>query len=282
MDTDGYHNQGVLSNTRKRPNLNKSWFFTFNNYEEKDIDIIINKLDTICDRYIFEKENGSKNETPHLQGVIFLKEKMRWTEFKLSNKIHWMTTKNEQAAIKYCQKEYHWNGNQIWSKDIKICRNIFEIPIKTTWVTYIEDIVKNEIYDERSIHWFWSQEGAMGKTKLMKYLYQRYKAILISSPTNAKDMMNLVYNNLKDTDKVNTIVIDLPRSYKSTSGLYEGLESIKNGIISNLKSYKNDTKCFARPNIFVLANFRPTTIKMSKDRWIIHQIDFMNGVKFNK
>ena len=38
--------------------------------------------------YAFQEETGEQG-TPHLQGIISLKKKMRDTEFNLPSKIHW-------------------------------------------------------------------------------------------------------------------------------------------------------------------------------------------------
>lgn len=271
---------GALGNTKKRPNQLKSWFFTFNNYTEKDITLLVETFNTICEKYIFEKEVGSICNTPHLQGVIFLKKEMRWSEFNLPNKIQWKPTKKEDAAIKYCQKEFHWDGNDIYHKGITLIdRRNLEIPIRNTWVLYIEEVCKSQVCNKRLIHWFWSEEGQFGKSTLMKYLCERYDSKIISCPNTANNMMNLVYKKITDTQKVNSIIISLPRSFKTTSELYIGLETIKDGIVSNLKSYDNDTKLFVRPHIFVFANWRPKTENLSSDRWCIHNIDFMNDIK---
>lgn len=267
-------------NTKKQPNQLLSWFFTLNNYTEKDISDLIEVLEIICDKYIFEKEVGSICNTPHLQGVIFLKKKMRWSEFGLTNRIQWKPTKSETASVKYCQKEFHWDGNDIYYKGITLInRQNLEIPIKNTWVLYIEDVVKSQICNKRLIHWFWSKEGNFGKSTLLKYLAERYDSKIISCPNTANNMMNLVYNEITDVNKVNTLLISLPRSFKSNNELYTGLETIKDGIVSNLKSYKNGSKLFIRPHIFIFANWRPATEKLSSDRWMIHNIDFMNDIK---
>ncbi len=271
----------ILGNTKeKRPTQLKSWFFTFNNYEEKDISILEETFNSICEKYIFEKEIGSLCGTKHLQGVIFLKKKMRWSEFGLSNKIQWKPTKSETASIKYCQKEYHWDGNDIFYKGITLIdRRNLEIPVKNSWVVYIENKVKCQICDKRLIHWFWSDRGEFGKSTITKYLNERYNAIIISCPKDTNNMMNLVYSNLKDTSIVNTILITLPRSFKLCTDFYCGLETIKDGIVSNMKSYNNSTKTFIRPHIFIFCNYRPKNSNLSSDRWVIHNIDFMNDVK---
>lgn len=270
---------GLLGNSKKQPNKAKSWFFTYNNYKEADIQIMINKFDSVCERYIFEKEVGDSG-TPHLQGVIFLNEKMRWSELKLMKEIHWKLTKNEEASIKYCQKDYHWYNNEIYYKGIiLIDRRNLEIPIFNSWVVYIEDVVKSQICNKRLIHWFWSKKGEFGKTNTMKYLNEKYGSILISSPNTANNMMNLIVNSIIDKVKVNSIIINLPRSFKASSELYTGLETIKDGICSNMKSHTNKTLCFTRPHIFIFANWRPKTEALSSDRWAIHNIDFMEEVK---
>lgn len=270
---------GLLGNSKKQPNKAKSWFFTYNNYMEADIQIMKDKFDSVCERYIFEKEVGESG-TPHLQGVIFLKEKMRWSELKLMKEIHWLLTKDEKKSIAYYQKEFHWTGNDIFYKGIELIdRRNLEIPVFNSWVNYIEDVVKSQICNKRLIHWFWSEEGEFGKTTVMKYLNERYGAILISSPNTANNMMNLTVNSIIDTKKVNSIVINLPRSFKASSELYTGLETIKDGICSNMKSHTNKTLCFVRPHIFIFANWRPKSEALSSDRWCIHNIDYMKEIK---
>lgn len=272
-DFGDFTEEGAKGNTKSRPNQLLSWFFTFNNYTKSDIDNLLEIFGEICDRYIFEEEVGEQG-TPHLQGVIFLKKKMRWSEFGLSPKINWQSTKKEPKAIRYCQKEYHWDGKPIYHKGITLDRNDFEIPVKNTYLLHIEDIIKNDKNNKRSIYWFWSKKGECGKTTIMKYLNDRYGANIIIGGTY-KDIMNLASGC---TNK-EIFIFNIPKSMKTTKDLYIGIETLKDGIISNMKSYKCETHVFKRPIILVFANYEPKVEKLSSDRWRIHQIDYMGEVK---
>lgn len=283
MEISGDHKtseDGAIGNTKIRPTQLLSWFFTLNNYTEEDIKSLTLKFEEICDRYIFEKEEGSKNNVPHLQGVIFLKKKMRWSEFNLTNRIKWLKTKNEDAAIKYCQKDFHYEGRDVYYKGITLIRPD-EIPIKSTWILYIENLVKDNILDKRKVHWFWSQKGEFGKTTLIKYLYERYKDVnvMVGSKPTANNILNWAFHCRGDTP---IFILNIPRSSSMNREGYIAIESIKDGILTNFKSYENKTKMIRRPIIIVFANYAPLVDDkyLSKDRFSIHQIDFMEEVKY--
>lgn len=100
---------------KKQCNQLKKWFFTMNNYNNSDIDTLKSKFDEICEKYVFQEELGA-NGTKHLQGSIVLNKKMRWSEFKLPNSIHWEKTNNETASFDYCCKNETRNG-EIYTKN---------------------------------------------------------------------------------------------------------------------------------------------------------------------
>jgi hypothetical protein len=89
--------------TKQGP-LAKNWCFTINNYTEPDIAC----LDEIDANYIiYGKETGEAEETPHLQGYVQLKKKMRLTGLKkLIPRAHWEKAKGDATSnVKYCSKE---------------------------------------------------------------------------------------------------------------------------------------------------------------------------------
>jgi hypothetical protein len=63
----------------KRTTLARNWCFTVNNYTEQDV-ICLDNID--CEYIIYGKEKGEKQDTPHLQGYIQMKRKMRLTGLK--------------------------------------------------------------------------------------------------------------------------------------------------------------------------------------------------------
>jgi len=103
----------VESNTKSQPKKQglqlKSWFFTYNNYTLTDIETIETKFKEICETYVFQQEKGAEG-TPHLQGFIKLKKKMRWTEFGLPKEIHWEKPRSDANCEEYCCKEETRDG----------------------------------------------------------------------------------------------------------------------------------------------------------------------------
>ena len=81
--------ESVRGNTRipHEDKRYRSWFFTWNNPEQKDQ--MINLLIDV-EKYIFQKERG-ENGTEHFQGVVYYRNMKSFKQMKgLCNKIHWM------------------------------------------------------------------------------------------------------------------------------------------------------------------------------------------------
>lgn len=242
----------------------KSWFFTFNNYELNDITLLEIKFKEICDKYVFQEEIG-ENETTHLQGVIFLLKRMRYSEFNLSNKIHWEKTRNTDSAIQYCQKCDSRNGNiykyGFYELDV-INRESFH-----PWQT---DLYKTLLLkpDSRQILWLFDKTGGCGKTAFVKYMVHFHNAIFCNGG-KCKDIINLCYNN--NMEKINIVIWDLPRENEGNVS-YSAIECIKNGMISNTK-YETGIKLFNSPHIVIFSNYPPiNTNHLSNDRWLIYEI----------
>lgn len=247
----------------------KNWFFTYNNYEITEIDLIIDIFEKKCEKYLFEHEVGESG-TPHLQGFIILKEKGRPTELKLSKKIHWEKCKgSEYDNILYCSKDYREGKTKlIWkSTNIKIPKPLKLIEPTRPFQRLILDIVKEEP-DERAIHWFYEEIGNVGKSCICKYLIVKHEAIYLTEGKKS-DLMNLVFNALQKSES-DLIIVDVPRDNKTVS--YKSLEEIKNGMICNTK-YETGVKVINPPHIIVFSNFPPDSSKMSKDRWRIYKIN---------
>lgn len=252
-----------ISSKVKQVNQLKEWCFTFNNYTVEQIETIETKFREICVKYVFQEEMGEKG-TPHLQGYIALKKRMRPSEFKLPKQIHWEATRNSEASIAYCQKEESRNG--------KVYKYGFPKPIKTItpnkwWQIEILELLKTEP-DDRKIYWYWSEAGGVGKSCFVKYCALNHK-IIFADDGKKSDIINHVFNN--DMDDTQIMIFDIPRS-QGNNVCYEAFESVKNGIIFNSK-YETGQKIFNPPHIIVFANKEPKISEMSNDRWVIKNID---------
>lgn len=278
----------VEGNTKSttRGNSQINWFFTFNNYKDEDIKLLESRLQEICVYYIFQKEIGKLNKTPHLQGCLRLKKKMRWSEFHLPKEISWSKTRKEANAASYCIKDDTSVGERyIWgevpqkilnamSKDkvvpkkpLKLITNLrpFQIEIEKLCLLDPED---------RKINWIADINGEMGKTQFCRYMIAKYDS-LCSTITSHKDVCFILataMENGKDLNDNFTFLFNLPRDFKPKDFDYKLIESIKDGLITSAK-YKSSTLLFNPPHIWVLCNFFPEMDKLTQDKWNIWKIN---------
>lgn len=83
----------------------RHWCFTLNNYTDDDV----RRLSCLHDKMqyiLFAKEIGTDNGTPHLQGFVTFRSKLRGTAVKciLSERAHVEVAINIAASIQYCKK----------------------------------------------------------------------------------------------------------------------------------------------------------------------------------
>lgn len=268
METDGDRLDGNTKTSSLRINQLKGWFFTWNNYPENFLETLETVFRVFCKKYIFEKEVG-ENGTPHIQGCITLKKAMRWTEFKLPKEIHWEKTRNEVAAIDYCEKEaLQRGGTDCWKWGFP--KPIILATMKG-WQLEAEKLCLEECKEtvNRTLNWWWEEQGGYGKSSFCKYMAVKHNACVIQGGKLA-DIMNIIFN--LDMDTVPCIIIDIPRAHKNKVS-YTAIECILNGMITNTK-FETGRKIFNPPQILVLSNFPPKDDdeSLSADRWAIRYL----------
>lgn len=215
--------------------------------------------------YCFQEETG-ENGTPHLQGVISCKKKMRDTEFGLPKQIHWEAVRNVKDAYLYCSKKETRTGS--------VYTFNYELPYEYKvdlygWQLDLMNKLKQPI-DARKVFWYWSERGGIGKSTMTKHLVVNEKAVFCSTGKQS-DIINIIYNT--DMSKCKLVVFDLPRNNKNMVS-YAGIEAIKNGLICNTK-FETGFKAFEPPNVIIFANAPPIETNMSVDRWDIVCLDEM-------
>ena len=246
------------------------WCFTLNNYNQEDIDNLVPKFQLLLKYSVVSFEVGDSG-TEHLQGYIEFKTKRRPVGTFNNPRIHWEKAKgSKEQNLEYCSKD----GN--FCK--KLCINfkkkrIISFPWENNmkiWQLQILDIVK-EIPDDRTIFWYWSREGNIGKTQFCKYLTHHYGAICLSG--KGADVRNGIVEYKKTNGDFPEIVLfPIPRSYNSDYLSYEALENIKDMYFYSGK-YEGGMICGPPPHLFVFANEPPNEEKCSMDRWNIVNID---------
>lgn len=238
----------------------KNWCFTMNNYSENDICEIVPLCQTLAKKYIFAKEIGESG-TPHLQGVIEFKKKIR--PLKVFPKgIHWEKRRGTwEDASKYCMKE---NGEKFYG-GFKPLRPLRPLACETNMYPWQEELLSilNSEPDDRTIIWIWDEIGNIGKTTFMKYLMRFHNAIPLEGKKN--DILHVATEHESDI-----YVYDIERSLESYVS-YGAIEKIKNGCWMSGK-YEGgivDRNC---PHLVIFANFKPEEQKLSYDRWFIRKV----------
>lgn len=261
--------QGEIGNTniaispikKNRPSQSKHLFFTFNNYEQSDIDNLIKVFKDIYIEYIFQEEQGS-NGTKHLQGYIHLITKSRGTDLGLPKQIHWEKVKNIKAAMNYCCKEDTRIGAVYrYPELVTTIQSLYD------WQKQLRNLLLTKA-DDRTIYWIYEYKGNVGKSAFVKYMVINHHALFLDGG-DKRDVCNLVFNS--DMNKCNLVLFDLCRSKQSHIS-YSAIESIKNGLICNLK-YETGFKAFNSPHIAIFSNGEPDYDQLSLDRWKVYFID---------
>lgn len=248
----------------KRQGLATRWCFTWNNYDRESMSLCLSKFEGLP--YVIGYEIGESG-TPHLQGYVECKKKIRPIEFfKLPKCIHWESAKGDRLTnAKYCSKEGNYKINEIKiPKELKLLSpTLFK-----KYQKYIYDLIQNEP-DNRSIYWFWEADGNTGKSTFSKYLCAKHNALLLSG--KGADMK---YGVIKYQEKrgfyPEVIIFDIPRTNMEYVS-WSCLEDIKNGCFFSGK-YESDMVIMNSPHIICFSNSEPDYDKLSMDRWKVAQL----------
>ncbi|AXH76527.1 MAG: putative viral replication protein [Cressdnaviricota sp.] len=252
-----------------RISASKHWCLTFNNYSEDDLKEMVEKFKEFELKYIVGREIGEQG-TPHLQGYISGKKVFRPSELKLSKKIHWEKRKKpEFNNLKYCSKDGDYVTNFEGIPKAVAAPKIYG------WQIECRDKL-NKDPDPRKIHWYWSAQGARGKSSMVKYLAIKHGALICSG--KASDMKYMIVKQAETTGEyANLVVFDVPRSSAQYLS-YTGIEEIKNGVFASTK-YECSMVIMNHPHVVVFANFEPdmNDQDMSSDRFDVINVDDYTG-----
>ena len=164
----------------------------------------------------------------------------------------------------YCMKGQTYKANH------KVRRPMKLITPDLWWEQEILEIISEEP-DDRTLHWYWSDQGKVGKTQFCKYLSATTGAI----PLNGKgaDVRNGILTYFKETkDYPEIVLVNIPRSVERRYISMEALENVKDMYFYSGK-FEGGHVNGPNPHIFVFANQEPDKAKMSPDRWIVTNID---------
>jgi hypothetical protein len=259
----------INSEVKKQSTQLMNWFFTFNNYTLADIEILETFFKQLCFKYCFQQEIAPSTGTPHLQGIISLKKRARWSEFGLPKKISWFKPRNVTHCYLYCSdiRKRDPEGKVFYMNFTPKTGNLKLINPTKWWQIEILNIITEEP-DERKVYWYWSNKGGIGKSQFCKYLLVKNDCVFIDEGKKA-DIMHCVMSH--NMDLKNIVIFDVPRD-NGNKVSYKSIESIKNGMIFSSK-YESGYKIFNSPHLFVFANVEPDYSCLSDDRWVVKNID---------
>lgn len=258
----------------------KHWCFTLNNYTSSDIVSLKEKFDNEivpkfqsstgwAHKYIFQEETG-ENGTPHLQGYVAFRNKLRPISVVGDRRIHWEKCKHPVASIRYCCKSDTRTG-EIYSKGINLDRfKKFWLDRKDflPWQASVWEILQVPS-DYRTIHWIYESVGNTGKSSISKAIVCELNALILAGK-GADMKYGIVSYFEKKGVYPDIIIIDIPRSNLEYVS-YCGIEEIKNGCFFSGK-YESGMCVFPNPKIVCFANEPPKWHKVSRDRWKCYEI----------
>lgn len=252
-----------------RPGTAKNWCFTWNNYPDNADDLLRNAFRDAA-AYAYQREMGEQ-QTPHIQGCIQFKTRIRPFTLGLPREIHWEACKGSwDQNVRYCTKAdtraadtNPTTYNCIVPREIEIIKDL------RPWQTKVEALLLSKP-DDRKIHWFWEPDGNVGKSAFIKYMAVKHGCIVRGSDAKKADLINLAFNAFSNSQKT-SLVIDLPRGCRGALA-FAAIEDIKNGYITNSK-YETGELAFPNPHVIIFSNYPPTDLsEVSADRWVIKQI----------
>lgn len=207
--------------------------------------------------------------TPHLQGFVQFKNKMRPLESSAlkAYKGHWEKMRGtRREAINYTQKD----GDYVCSAACRPAREI-QVLARSELYSWQEAVVAEceTVPNDRKIKWFWESDGGTGKSALVRYLVKNHGALVCAG--KAGDMKySIVKVHEESGDWPELIIFDIPRTSMGYLS-YSGMEEIKNGCFANTK-YESSTVLMPHPHVICFANEEPDRAKMSADRWDVTHI----------
>lgn len=237
----------------------RKWFVTIFNLTQKIQDYIES-----AEKWIWAKEICPTTKKEHWHA--YLEFENARTKYTLAKHLGKGQIEKARGKLKECMNYVSKDGN--FKTNIKLPKPVKIITELYQWQKDLVALLNTEP-DDRTVNWYYSIEGAKGKTQMAKYLAINHKALIIGG--KASDIANGLKNYHTEHECYPDVVLmNLSRDVKSLS--YKGLEQIKDGLVVNTK-YECSQHIFNSPHLIVFANIKPDTSKLSKDRWNIINLD---------
>lgn len=255
--------------TPARNTKSRAWCLTINNYTVENIEQLKE-----CDEYTFQEETGT-NGTQHLQCVVKFKNPRSFGGIKkLFPTAHIEKCQNINASINYCSKTETRTG-QLYTNMIKTPKPLIDFldgKDLYDWQRDFLDLIDKPI-DNRKIYWYWSDEGAKGKSSAVRHMLIKHAGKVLVVGGASKDIYHGITNFLDNKDnELQMLIVDIPRNANAIC--YAALESVSNGYFFTTK-YESKMMVFNPPHICVFTNKPPErgNTVLSDDRYVECNVD---------
>jgi len=242
-------------------------------------DDIMDYFRSVAKKWSFQKEIGETTEYIHYQCRISLKEKKRLNQVIQDVQSRFRgahvstTSSNNQDNDFYATKE-STRIDGPWTN----INNANAIPShlrgEPNWFPWQKQVLESINGDAgRKVNIVYDWRGAIGKSTLCNWLGVRGKARRIPALNDYKDVMRMVC----DTPTSRVYFLDLPRATekKNLSNTISAIETIKDGYAFD-ERYNFKEKYFERPHVWIFTNAYIDTSLLTKDRWEIWNVDYVN------
>lgn len=238
-----------------------NWFFTLNN-PVLSPEALVQALQLLgSDGGVFQLEEAPTTKTPHYQGVVTFPDRKRSSQM---NKVHpgsWANMISKAAAKKYCSKdETRLDGPWRWGWAVeKVYPTGLEDVDPYEWQTELMAMVDFEP-DMRKIYWYWSADGARGKSSMVRWLLAK-GACFLEMDTYPNMMCALAQHidpelvGFKGIGKGDPKIVVVEATRSSTIR-YDFLERLKDGYGFNSK-YRPGMIRWMPCWVIVFANIKP-------------------------
>lgn len=123
----------------------------------------------------------------------------------------------------------------------------------------------------REIDVYLDKRGGRGKTWLSIHLWELGRAILVPRSAISSNRLEGFLVDAYSKRWYDIIIVDIPRAAKIPADLYESLEEIKDGLLSDWR-YSTRQINIRGCKVLVFTNTELDTKKLSADRWRLHGI----------
>lgn len=163
------------------------------------------------------------------------------------------------------------SGNFISSSDTPEIRQIRFGVLRESQKKILEEVNHDQSGQDgiRKISVYLDPVGNKGKTWLTIYLYERGRALVVPRASSTAEKLSAYVCSSYNGQEF--IIIDIPRSRKITSELYEALEELKDGLVFDYR-WHGQSRNIRGAKIIVFTNTELDTRKLSHDRWCLHGV----------